>query len=248
MRRASVLAMAALTFVVTSGAGGAPPSFQLVFDGKHNDALLHEGTFTTSSAWCSSGSAADVEVDDLTLTATRKFTCAEGGTFTAKVGSLRAEHGGSGRWRIVAGTGPLANLRGSGTFTSVLLTGSTDNPATITFRSTWQGVADFDAVPPTVGLASSSVTKLKRPPGTYSVRLMLSLADTGGGPVSYSLQVIEPKTRRMLAFRSGMAATGTAALSLRVRVAKSVRLVQISVNAADAVGNESTFTKKLRLR
>src|SRR5689334_15297923 len=100
-----MLTIAAAALLAAPGVGATPPpSFHLVFDGRHNQALLHEGTFTTSSSWCSSGSAADVSIDDPTLTATRRFTCAGGGDFTATVSPLRAEHGGSGSWQIVSGT------------------------------------------------------------------------------------------------------------------------------------------------
>src|SRR5207247_1902836 len=73
-----------------------------------------------------------------------------------------AEHGGSGTWQIIDGTGPLANLHGKGTFTSSLVSGHSDDPPTIVFRSTWNGVADFDAQPPTVVLKAAVVRKLER--------------------------------------------------------------------------------------
>jgi len=248
VRALQSLAIAALVLLGTSSAGAAQASFQLVFDGKHNAALLHEGTFTTTATWCSSGSAADVAVDDATLTATRRFTCAEGGDFTAKVGSLRAEHGGSGRWQIVAGTGPLASLRGQGTFVSMRLAGSLDDPGTITFRSTWDGVADFDDVPPVIAIAKPTVRKLRRPIGAYSVRVALALTDAGGGRVSYTLQVIEPRTGKPMAFRSGQTSTGPVTLSLRLKPPRVARVLRITVDAADAVGNGSTLAKTFRLR
>ena len=57
--------------------------------------------------------------------------------------------------QIIDGTGPLANLHGKGTFTSSLVSGHSDDPPTIVFRSTWNGVADFDAQPPTVVLKAA---------------------------------------------------------------------------------------------
>src|SRR4051812_41691292 len=79
-----------VVLVLSRGAGAtlSPSSFQLVFDGKHNAELLHEGTFTTSSPLCLSGSAMDVSVEATTDTAVRRFTCAAGGDFTAKVTPL----------------------------------------------------------------------------------------------------------------------------------------------------------------
>ena len=113
MNIARLLAVGVLVLIGSGGAGAAvPSSFHLVFDGRHNAALLHEGTFTTSSSWCRSGTAADTAIDEATLTATRVFRCAGGGDFTAKVTPLNAEHGGIGAWQIVAGSGTLADLRG----------------------------------------------------------------------------------------------------------------------------------------
>jgi hypothetical protein len=165
MHAIRLVTIAALALIGVGGAGAAaPPAFELVFDGRHNAVLLHEGTFTTSSSWCPSGSAADVSIDDATLTATRQFTCAGGSDFTAKVWPLSAEHGGSGSWQIVAGTGSLESLRGEGTFTSTRLSGDASNPATIVFRASWNGVADFDDTPPIVRVRGASARKIVRPP------------------------------------------------------------------------------------
>jgi hypothetical protein len=218
-----------------------------VFDGRHNQALLHEGTFTTSSSWCSSGSAADVSIDDPTLTATRRFTCAGGGDFTATVSPLRAEHGGSGSWQIVSGTGALADLRGKGTFTSVRLSGNAVDPSSITFRSTWDGYAGFDVTPPTVSLTRATAHKLKRPTKTYGVRLVLALADTGSDLVSYSLQVTDRASSTSLASRSGQTTTGAVTSNFRIKVPKVRRAVRISVDATDAVGNGTTFATVIRV-
>src|SRR6476659_7771765 len=116
MRTALGVAIAAVALLSTGGAVAAPASFQLVFDGKHQANLLHEGTFTTSSSSCPTGTTEDVSIDEPTLTAMRQFTCDAGSSFMAKVGPLPAEHGGAGAWQIVAGSGALADLRGKGTF------------------------------------------------------------------------------------------------------------------------------------
>jgi hypothetical protein len=244
MRTASAVVIAVVAFLSTGGAGAAPASFQLVFDGKHNG-LLHEGTFTTSSSFCHSGTAADVSVEEQTRTALRRFSCDTGSGFTAKVRPLPAEHGGSGSWQIVAGTGPLADLRGKGTFTSVLLTGDPNDPPSITFRSTWKGVADFDTAPPTIGLRHWSAKKLKRPKGVYRVKLALSLADNGGAPVSYLLQLAASSS---INFTQGRATTGSVTRSLRIKLGTHTRRVRLTIEATDAVGNQSSFAKTLRLK
>jgi hypothetical protein len=250
MRTARLVAIAAVALLGTGGAGvAAPASFQLVFDGKHQANLLHEGTFTTSSSLCPTGTAEDVSIDEQTLTALRKFSCAAGGDFSAKVGPLPAEHGGSGTWQILTGSGPLANLRGKGTFTSVGLSGDPNDPETITFRSTWTGVADLDATPPTTGVKHWHTKKLKRPKGAYKVTLSLSLTDNGGGPVSYELELVDPKKpSHSFAFKLGKTATGSVTKSFRIKVGKRTRHVRLKVEATDAVGNQSAFAKTYRLR
>jgi hypothetical protein len=244
-----ILAIGALMVVGARGAGAAAPSsFQLVFDGKHNEALLHEGTFTTSSAWCAAGTAADTDIDDATLTATRLFRCTAGGTFTAKVTPLSAEHGGIGSWQIVAGSGTLADLRGKGTFTSTRLSGGAD-PATITFRSTWDGPADFDATPPLIALTRSSVRKLKRPKNAYDIRLTVSLTDAGGGPVSFVLQLADPGHRATtFAYKVGKTASGSITKTIRIKVPKKTRRIRIGLEASDELGNTSSFEKVLPLK
>jgi hypothetical protein len=250
MRTALGVAIAAVSLLGTGGAGvAAPASFQLVFDGKHQPNLLHEGTFTTPSSSCPTGTAEDVSIDEATVTAVRQFTCDAGGGFTAKVGPLPAEHGGSGTWQIVAGSGALADLRGKGTFTSVRTGGDPNDPETITFRSTWTGVADLDATPPTTGVKHWHAKKLKRPKGAYKVTLRLSLTDNDGGPVSYELKLVDPKKpSHSFAFKVGKTATGSVTKSLRIKVGKRTRHVRLKVEATDAVGNQSAFAKTFRLR
>ena len=241
-----VLALMAAGATATGGTRAAPASFKLVFDGRHNAALLHEGTFTSSLVACPAGSAADVSFDTDTESALRRFTCADSkGEFTARVAPLPAEHGGLGSWQIVAGNGPLANLRGKGTWTSTRLAGRPDNPATIVFRSTWDGVADFDVTAPTVGVSSVGVRKLRRPKGTYRLRVVL---DAEGGVVSYRLEVVDPrKPLNLLAWKKGET-TATSVATVRVHPAKTTRVLQLNIAANDAVGNKAAFTKTVRLK
>lgn len=250
--RALLAAAAALTVAVAVPSAGnsraSASEFELVFDGKHTPSLLHEGPFTTSASFCRSGFAVDTAVDPATESASRKFTCAAtGATFIARVGRLPAEHGGSGTWQITEGSGPLADLRGKGTWSSVRLGGNPVDPATITFRSTWKGVADLDASAPTVAVAKRSVQKLRRPKGVYRLRLALSLQDANA--VSYTLAVIDPRRPfDWLATKSGTTSSGPASFALRIRPTKRTRILQLKVDASDAVGNMAAFTTNLRLR
>jgi len=250
MRMSWVAAIAALAVLSTGGAGvAAPASFQLVFDGKHQANLLHEGTFTTSFSSCPAGTAKDVSIDETTLTALRQFTCDTGGSFTAKVGRLSAEHGGTGTWQIVSGTGSLADLRGKGNFTSVRTGGDPNDPETITFRSTWTGLADLDATPPVTRVAHWHAKKLERPKRTYTVKLTLSLTDNGGGAVSYALRIADPrKPSNALVFKSGKTSSGSVTKSFRIKVRRGTRRLRVKVDAGDAVGNQTSFAKTYRLR
>jgi hypothetical protein len=246
-----IAAIAVAGATATRGAEAVPTAFRLVFEGKHNAELLHEGPFTTSASFCPSGLAADVDLDSSTESSLRRFSCGGSkGDFSARVSPLPAEHGGIGVWQIVAGTGPLADLRGKGTWTSTRVSGRPDDPATITFRSTWDGVADFDVAPPTIAVSSSSARKLRRPKGTYALRVVLALTDAGGSdPVSYVLQIVDSRAQRhVLAYKSGNTTSGSAALSLRVRPAKSTRVLRLAIDGEDALGNATTFVKNLKIR
>ena len=236
-----------MIFIAGGGAISAAPSFQLVFDGKHNDSLWHEGPFTSSLPQCPSGSAIDVEVDDATLTALRRFTCDGGGDFTARIASLRAEHGGTGTWSIVGGSGPLTDLRGTGTFTSVRLSGSADDPRTITFRSTWNGVAAFDVAPPTVAVVSASAHKLARPKGAWRIVAVVAVDDAGGS-ISWRLVISDRRKPLVpLASKSADSPNGSLRAAIQLHPPKGARMLRLQVDAADAVGNHSSAVALLRL-
>jgi hypothetical protein len=243
-----VIAAAALP---AAGAGGdtraGAKAFQLVFDGHHTDALLHEGPFTSSLPFCASGQAADTAIDEQTLSATRVFTCAEGGTFTARVSPLPAEHTGTGRWQILAGTGPLSDLRGKGTFSGTLVSGSLQDPRDLTFRSTWTGAADLDAAPPRLAVLGLKVQRLSTPRNARRLTLSLSLKDAN--VVSYVLTVDDRRTPpTVLAARTGRTSNGALAVTLRVRPKIGTRYLRIDLAAEDAVGNDSSLRKVVRLR
>lgn len=245
---AAILVAAVLTGG-TAGASGSD-SFHLVFDGTHNAQLLHQGTFTASLASCSSGTVADASIDEATLTATRVFTCTAGGSFTAKVGPLSAEHGGSGVWQIVSGTGPFADLRGKGTFSGVLVSGNPDDPSTIVFRSTWDGLARLDVDGPAISVTKAKAVKIRhRPAGRYTLSVGLSLVDAQGGPVTYAVQVVDSKKRSNAVFKSGTTSTGTVTWHPRFKPTKKTRYLRLTVDATDGVGNDSSpVTTKIRVR
>jgi len=248
----AVLVIAVAVALPADGASGADTragasAFQLVFEGRHTDALLHEGTFTSSSPLCASGQAVDAAIDEQTLTATRVFTCAEGATFTARVSPLAAEHTGTGRWQIVGGTGSLQDLRGEGTFTGVLVSGSLQNPRDLVFRSTWKGAADLDAAPPQLGVDVVKIQKLTTPRNARRLTLSLSLKDVN--VVSYVLTVDDRRSPpNLLAARNGSTSNGTLAMTLRVRPRLGTRFLRFDLAAEDAVANKASLRKVVRLR
>ena len=79
----------------------------------------HVGKFTATGAFCSSGRATTLAVRGNTpadAEGTRLLTCADGsGSATALVVSIDSEHGGTGAWRIVSGTGEYSNEQTRGT-------------------------------------------------------------------------------------------------------------------------------------
>jgi hypothetical protein len=109
-------------------------------------------------------------------------------------------------------------------------------------------VADFDVLPPTIGIPRSSVRKLKRPRGAYTLSVTLSLTDEDN-LVSYRLQVVDTrKPVRVLAYKVGQTTTGTAKSTAQIKPAKQARILQLKIDANDAVGNEATRIKTIRLR
>ena len=242
--------------VTASGASTGAPPLELTFVGGHVPdpaspvGFSHTGTFTASGALCASGRMRTTETTGTTpadTTAVRLLTCDDGsGTATAVVFPIPSEHGGSGNWQLVSGTGAYEKLRGHGRFTSVATGGDPNNEFTIDFRSIWTGTADLDDTAPAVGIAAASAAKLRSTTGAYSVRLTLALHDdVDGNPVSYTLRVTAGGVE--LARRFGTARTTTVPMTLRVRPTARVKAVRLLLSAEDPVGNEATTGRSLRL-
>ena len=243
LRRGAAVALAAFLTVIGS-TQAAPTPAQLVFDGVHNVRLLHEGPFTGSAPFCSSGYAADVDLSG--EVALRRHTCGDGrGTFDARIASLPAEHGGSGTWQVVAGTGELSRLRGRGTWTSVRVAGDPSDPATIVFRSMWQGIADLDDTAPAITLTRATTRKLRRPARTYTLQIaFVARDDIAENRVAY---VVGAQVGMAFSFRRGETSTGTVSVSFRVRPARGVKTVRVRIRAGDPIGNERELVRTVRL-
>ena len=212
---------------------------------------LHEGTFTASPPFCASGRAEDLSAEPTRPTVSvRLYTCADGsGTITVRTVNHEAEFtlDTTGSWTIVEGTGSYARLRGTGTLTGVPLSGDPQIPATITFRSSWQGVVDFDDVAPTLVLTRATAAKVL-PRGTYSLKLAFSARDdVADNPVSYRVRVWWSGLPRFIV-RQGETPSGTVSIALRIRPGGSVRKIRIELGATDPVGNAQTLARSLALR
>jgi hypothetical protein len=250
----ALLAMSAVGVIASSASTAAPSSIELVFEGWHEPAadspvgFWHVGPFSASDPFCLSGSVATLGVRGTSPAlgeATRLLTCADGsGSATALVVSPDGEHGGAGEWRLVSGTGKYERLRGRGTFRSVRTGGDPHDHGTITFRSSWTGIADHEDTPPAIAISRASVTKLRRPTGSYVVRVAFS-AQESSGAVRYRIAVYGKGA--FLASRLGETQSGRASAAIRVRAPRSLRRLRVEITASDPLGNESKLTRDVAL-
>ena len=243
----------AFALVCLRAASAAPPTFSLTFDGAHvADASLpagirHDGRFTASAPFCSAGRAYDVrQVDDgASLAVWRLHMCDDGsGSFTAYMpADVRGEHGGTGAWQIVEGTGRYTTLRGRGTYTGTLLSGDPVNFSTIVYRTQWHGLVDFDADPPAIQSFTATAKKLPLARRTYSLRIAVTAQD----PSAPILFLVDVKAGRSPLTTKISKAAEKALMVLRVSPPSSARSVRIALATTDALGNTSTSTRSVKL-
>jgi hypothetical protein len=247
----SLLAVIALAAV---RATAASTLFLLAFEGAHfvdstlGGGVRHDGRFTASAPFCSAGRAYDVrhlDTDGL-LNLLRLHTCDDGsGSFTAFMPNARAEHGGTGVWQIVEGTGGYATLRGVGTYTGTHISGDPNDFVTISYKTEWRGVVGFDADPPTVENFTATVRRIRQRVPAYTLRIALTGRDTSL-PISYTLDLRAGQA--LLDFKRVSTASGRATITARVRPPRAARNVRILLTARDALGNETSTSRAIRLR
>jgi hypothetical protein len=252
---AVVSGLATVFALIAVRATAAPTPSSLTFEGAHfSDSTLpgglrHDGRFTASEPFCSAGRAHDVRhffSEGGPLTVLRMHTCDDGsGSFTAFMPLVRAEHDGRGTWKIVEGTGRYATLRGIGTYTGTLISGDPTAFETITYRTSWQGVADFDADPPAIEKFTATARKLRQRPRTYVLRIGVTARDTST-PVTYTVDA--RLGGGVEAMKGGSTSSGVATITLRIRPARAARSARIVLTARDAVGNETSASRAVRLR
>jgi len=237
--------------VAASATTAGPSSVALVFDGAHYAGigptnLHHEGSFTASSTLCPAGYGADREfVHPMAML--REYMCEDGsGSFTALVDPILAEHGGPGVWKIMGGTGRYAKLRGRGTFESEFVSGSLADEATVAFRSTWVGVADFDDIAPTIRAIRASASKLRRPKGVYLLRIAFSTRDDlAGNAVEYAVFPSSGPSR--LPFAEGRTTSGAVSVALQIRPPSPRRQLLVEIRTTDPVGNQRKLVRSVKL-
>jgi hypothetical protein len=247
------IALGAVIALVPIHATAAPTPFSLTFEGAHfvdftlPGGLRHDGLFTASAPFCSAGRAYDVRhFEGEPLTVLRIHTCDDGsGSFTAFMPTVRGEHGGSGAWRIVDGTGAYATLRGVGTYTGTLTSGDANAFETISYRTEWRGVVDFDANPPAIENFTATVRKLRQRVPAYTLRIGVTARDPSL-PISYTVDV--RAGRALLDLKQASTASGRATITVRIRPPRAARSVRILLTARDALGNEASTSRAFRLR
>jgi hypothetical protein len=243
---------------LVAGTGRASPtSFELVMNGFHRAAqppetfsfgFRHEGPFTASVPFCSSGYAVDLRL--VPTRARRQFTCSDGsGTITVDKFVRRADTLFTHEedvWAIVEGTGRYSTLRGKGTSVSDVVSGDPADHITTTFREVWRGVVDFDVTRPRVSLSRASVQRLRGGTRTYRIRVAFSARDgSEGSAISYAITV---SGFGVFLRRSGTITAGIVSATFHVRPSERVRRLQLLVVASDPVGNETRITSQLILR
>jgi hypothetical protein len=236
--------VAAIVAVVTSAAGAAPSAFHLTVEGHIGHALggalLHDGTFTASPPFCSSGTGVDLWASPARpMVSYRLLSCDDrSGSLTVRLVDTEAEHtrGRTGIWRVVEGTGPYAELRGMGTLTGMPLGSDAGHPGTPRFRTEWSGIVDFDVVAPPIVVLRSRAWKRPGAVRDYVVGVAFTAADdVDGNRVSYKVSAF--RSGRLLASKQGDLLTGATSVSLRIRPPGRPRMVRLEIQAWDPVGN-----------
>ena len=253
---------------LTIGVGGAGATstvavpFELVVDGRHEKMprspefpfeVRHAGTFTATSPFCASGTFADLTNDFLQSSVDlRLYTCADGsGTLTTQQEDwFEHKKPYTDTWLIVGGTDRYANLRGKGVYVGgPALTGEdSEDLFPVTYRCTFRGMVDFDAVAPTIAASSATLTRLRQPAGSYSLRLRVAMRDNQRANAVAYMVAVEPAGGGLyLAEKKGSGPAGKVTITLRIRPESGARKVLLHLRAEDPLGNWRWVTRQLKL-
>ena len=223
-----------------------------------------EGTFTAGAPFCPSGTFVATTPRVGSSDTRYAFTCDDnsGGLDASALYPFDAYGEGQvaeGGFRILAGTGSYAGLRGRGTQRTENLGEhlvdpgcvgeyEVSCPSIVTWRSTLRGVAGEDAVAPAVAFSAVKARKLPQPADAYSLHLELALRDNVEGPIAYLLRVTPTTSVRELARSFGATRDGAASMTMRFRYHNPAkRAVLLRLGVSDEVGNESSASQVVRL-
>jgi hypothetical protein len=226
-----------------------------------------EGAFTAQAPFCRSGTAVELGRRVGAREAKHRLTCDDGSgslVIWTLVGLDDNDVYGDaiqGPFRILDGTGSYVGLRGKGLQRSEILSEVLDPGCVLSdevggefcpwrqvWRSTLEGVADEDAIAPTIGFSSTEAAKLPRPAGSYALEIAIALRDdVEENPVSYTLQVTPTSSLRELASNFGTANAGTVSMTMRTPQLFGRRSILLRLTASDEVGNESSVSQVLKL-
>jgi hypothetical protein len=231
--------------VPAAPASTAASAFELTLEetSTFDDELVfkHQGTFRSGAPFCGSGTMVDPPSPHGAL----QLSCDDGtGSLTVSIAPVsQVASPWNASWRILDGSGSYAGLRGKGSLRKEVLR---SDPGNFSARSTFQGVVDRDVVAPTITL-SSTVTKLRRPAGVYSINVALALRDdVEGNPVSYTLRVATIHRGIELARTFDTKTNPTRTLTFRIYPPR-VKAVRLQLAAEDPLGNASSLTRALKL-
>jgi hypothetical protein len=246
--------------VDAAAARGAASTFELTLDAQDTVRSEHDlfevtrgGTFSSRAPFCTTG--AFVQVAPLHPTSagdrmTWQFTCDDGtGDVTVSIprGWYSSAPLWNTDWRILDARGIYAGLRGRGSLQGERLGAAHTDPWTLTesWRTTFGGFVDRDAVAPTLELRSLT-TKLRRPAGAYSIKMAVTLRDdVEENPVRYTLRASAGGLE--LVRRAGTSTTEGIVMTLGVRPPHGARTVRLQVTAEDPVGNGVSVSRAVRL-
>ena len=176
-----------------------------------------------------------------------RYTCGDGSGSLTLVHEMFEEHKSPwvNTWRILAGTGRYADLRGRGSYEGEFLSGDPEITLTVVFRSTFRGLVDFDSVAPAITVSKAKITKLTRPAWTYVIHLTLSIRDRN--TASYVVKAVPQGEDIPVAAKSGKTTSGKVGLTLRPHLSRGVRVLVFQLSATDEVGNVGWSSRSVKL-
>ena len=106
----------------------------------------------------------------------------------------------------------------------------------------------FDDVAPTIRITEASAAKLRRPRGTYVLRIAFAVRDdVAANAVEYRVLPTSERPMLGLGFREGRTSSHDVSLSLRVQPPTGKRKIVLEIRATDPVGNERRIVRALTL-